>query len=400
MIPELLAPVRDRVSFTAAVNAGANSVYFGLGRLNMRANSKGIMPEELGEIVEMAHQKGVKVYVTVNSIIYQDELGSLDELLVLLRDAGVDAIICWDFAVIQRAKALGMEFHISTQASIANSEAAQFFKDLGASRVVLARELTLEQIADVKSKCDIELEVFAHGAMCVSVSGRCFMSQSIFNRSANRGDCLQPCRREYRITDVETQEELVVGDNYVLSPKDLCTLPILDKLVAAGVTALKIEGRSRSPEYIATVTNAYRQALDAIAENQFDDELKQELMAKLQSVYNRGFSNGFYLGVPGPHDWTDRAANQATHQKLQVGKVLNFYSKINVAYVRVENCSIAVGDTIQIHGPTSGVVECKLESLRDEDGNPLATADKTTATFPVPATVRSGDQVYKIVPVE
>ena len=397
---ELLSPVRDEISFRAAVNAGADAVYFGLGTLNMRVNSRGIDMESLPDIIKHAHENNVKVYVTLNAIVYDEEIELVDNLLAQCKQHNVDAVICWDPAVIELCKKHQLEIHISTQASVSNHFAANHYKSLGAERVVPARELTLEQIAELKKKSDIELEVFIHGAMCVSVSGRCFMSQFVHGRSANRGDCLQPCREHFSVTSTENQYDLALSDGYVMSPKDLCALPILDKVIATGVDSLKIEGRSRSPEYIRMVVSVYRRAIDAVADGTFGEELVNELMEDLKRVYNRGFSTGFLFGKPAFTSWADRRNSQATEKKEYVGKMLNFYRKTNIAHCKIEALDLSVGDKIQIHGTTTGVIEMTIDEMRDEDGNNLTHINRGNITFPSEHILRDSDLIYKIIPVD
>ncbi|MBN2376179.1 MAG: U32 family peptidase [Sedimentisphaerales bacterium] len=397
-MPELLAPVRDDVSFSAALHAGADAVYFGLGQLNMRINSRGFNLDQLPQLVKTAHLQNTRVYVTLNSLVYDSELDRLDEILHHIKASHADAVICWDFAVIEKARQLKIPIHISTQASAANTQTALFYQNLGAQRLVLARELTLDQIKKIKQNTTLQIEVFVHGALCVSVSGRCFMSQHLFNRSANRGDCLQPCRRAYHIIDRETNHELELSDHYVMSPKDLCTLPIIDKLIAAGIDSFKIEGRSRPPEYISTVTAAYRQAIDAVAQGTFDEPLVQKLIADVSRVYNRGFSTGFLFGEPAPQDWSSRPGSAATQRKQYVGPVLNFFKKSSVAYCRIQAAPLSIGDTVQAHGPTTGVVEFKITQLLNDQQHPLNTAQKTKATFPCPHLLRKNDKIYKLLP--
>ncbi len=394
---ELLAPVRDETSFSAVLNAGADSIYVGLGTLNMRVNSKGIAPKILNDIVQQAHHNNVKVYVALNAIVYDDELELVDELLDQVKSAGADAVICWDFAVINKAREKNIPIHISTQANISNIESVKFFESLGARRVVLARELSLEQIKAIKTQTAVEIETFVHGAMCISVSGRCFISQHLFDASANRGDCYQPCRREYTITDKDSNKTLDVGRNYVLSPKDICTIEIMDKLMDAGIDCFKIEGRSRSPEYIKTVTAAYREAIDAIKTGTFNKELIEKLMAELKSVYNRGFSKGFYLNTPSDKDFSQVEGSAATHKKVIVGRVLNYYSKVGVAFASIESAPISINDTIQIHGPTTGVLEFQITNLRTDDKQPTRSLEKQKGTFPCPSNVRLNDVIYKII---
>ena len=396
---ELLSPVRDEVSFRAAVNAGADAVYFGLGSLNMRVNSRGIDIDSLPEIVRHAHKYNVKIYVTLNAIVYGEEIEMVDDLLAKCKKFGVDAVICWDPAVIELCRKHQLEIHISTQASVSNHFAANHYKAIGAERIVPARELTLDQITQLKNNTDIELEVFIHGAMCVSVSGRCFMSQFVHGRSANRGDCLQPCREHFSVTSTENQYDLTLGDGYVMSPKDLCALPILDKVIATGVDSLKIEGRSRSPEYIRMVVSVYRRAIDAIAAGTFGEELVNELMENLKRVYNRGFSTGFLFGKPAFTSWADRRNSQATEKKEYVGKMLNFYRKTNIAHCKIEALDLAVGDKIQVHGFKTGVIEMIIKEMRNEDGTDISHISRGNITFPSEHILRDSDLIYKIIPV-
>jgi U32 family peptidase len=393
---ELLAPVRDITSFNAAIHSGADSVYFGLGSLNMRASSKGIEVSDLKRIVEIAHDKNKKVYITLNVLIYENELKRLDIILDKCKEANVDAIICWDFAVIQKCKEQNIPFHISTQASISNSASARFFEALGASCIVLARECNLEQIKNIKRKIKTKIEVFIHGAMCVSISGRCLISQYLYCESANRGECLQPCRREYKVIEKETGYELELGNNFVMSPKDLCALPVIDKLIEAGIDVFKIEGRSRSAEYVSTVVKAYRTAIDSFYEQKFNPELANKLIEDVSKVYNRKFSLGFLFNVPGVEDWTDSDGTSATTRKEYIGKVVNYYNKVKMTYIWIEAGSIAVGDILQIQGPTTGIFEVNVDEIRVEN-NSVETAGKGEATFRVDLKVRPNDKVYKII---
>ena len=395
--PELLSPVRDRVSLVAAISAGADAVYFGVGNLNMRSNSKGITLESLADVVKVAHDQGVKVYVTLNTIIYNEEFPELDAILAAVASADVDAIICWDIAVIQRVKALGVPFHISTQASISNIDAARFYIELGAERFVAARELSLEQISAIRKAVNAEIEVFCHGAMCVSVSGRCFISEFLHGRSANKGECLQPCRAEYHVTDPDSGKELVVGNNYIMSPKDLCTLPVIDRMIEAGIDSFKIEGRSRAPEYVASVTKAYRRAIDAYFSGNYNQQLVDELITEVEKVYNRGFSQGFLMGKPTVNDWADRYGSAASQKKVFCGKVINYFKKAGVAYAGITSQPLSVGDTIQVHGETTGIIEFKIESLLDEQSQVISTASKCKTTFPCPELIRRNDDIYRIV---
>ncbi len=391
---ELLAPVSDRVMLKAAIDAGADCVYFGLNKLNMRAAGKNFTLEELPEIVKQCHDNNVKVFLTVNTIVYDNELEDVKKIVAGAKTAGVDCIICWDMAVIQECKKQGMPFHISTQESVANTEAAKFYKELGAERIVLARECKLEDVKAIKQNSGIEIETFIHGAMCISVSGRCFMSQHLFKRSANRGDCLQPCRREYKIID-EENNELVLGESHVMSPKDLCALPFIDKLIEAGIDCFKIEGRVRSPEYVKTVVSAYREAIDAYEKGLFNKELTDKLVEKLKTVYNRGFSSGFYLGLPTADDFTDTHGSKATTKKVYIGYVKKFYKQPSVAEIKAEAGKISVGDKIMIQGPTTGVQEQIIESMEIYHEQ-VKEAEKRDVGIKLNFIARENDKVFVI----
>lgn len=389
MIPKILAPVRDKTSLTAAINSGADAVYLGIGELNMRIHHSGIDLTQLPDIVKAAHKRSVEVYVVLNVIVYDHEISRVNEIIKEIKNARADAIICWDFAVIAACKKLDMPFHISTQASISNSSAAKFYEKLGAKCLVLARECTLEQIKEIKKNTSCSIEVFCHGAMCVSVSGRCFMSQFLNCTSANRGTCAQPCRREYHIVDKQTGAELEVADGFVMSPKDLCTLRILDQLVGTGINVLKIEGRARSPEYISTVTRAYKKALHAIEKGQYTDTLKDNLMKELQKVYNRGFSTGFLFGKPAEDGWAHSGNSLATEKKEYAGFVSNYFKKIHVAEVKLRSGALDNGSTIYIQGANTGIQRVDIADIRHHDDS--------TVTFPCSVKIRSGDEIYRII---
>jgi putative protease len=353
---ELISPAGDWISLRAAVEAGADAVYFGLKEYSMRAAAKNFNLSELKKVVEFCHKNKVKAYLTLNTIIYENELDKIKKILKEAKKAKVDAVHAWDMSVVEEARKLKIPVHLSTQASVSNSESAEFYKKIGISRIILARECNLKQIREIKKKVKaLEIEVFVHGAMCVSVSGRCFISQFLFNKSANRGECLQPCRREYIVEDIEEGHKLKLGSNYVMSPKDLCTLPFIDKLIKAGIDAFKIEGRNRSPEYVKIVTEAYREAIDK--------GYRPELLEKVKTVYNRGFSSGFYLGLPILKDWTDVHGTKATTRKVYVGKIMHFYNKIKVAEIKIEARGLNKGDNLMIQGPTTGIFEQELESM-------------------------------------
>jgi len=362
--PELLSPVAGFDSLNAAVDAGADSVYFGVSELNMRANAKNFKLSDLKKITSFCHKNKVRAYLVVNTIVYQNELPKVKKILKSAKQAKIDAVILWDMAVLEEAKKLKLEIHLSTQASVSNSTAANFYKKQGITRVIPARECTLKQVKEIKKNSKVEIETFIHGAMCVSISGRCFLSQEIFNRSANRGDCLQPCRRKYIIKDSEEGHELNLGENFVMSPKDLCSLPFIDKLIKAGIDSFKIEGRNRSPEYVKTVTSVYRNAIDDYFAKKLTKKKIQTYIDKLKTVYNRGFSKGFFLGLPTAKDFTDTYGSKATTRKQYVGFVKNYYKNVNAAEIKLEAAGIKEGDNLLIIGNKTGVIEETVSSMQ------------------------------------
>lgn len=396
MKPELLSPVQDFVSLQAAIDAGADSIYFGVNELNMRMGAKNFTIKDIKKVVETCHKNKVKAYLALNTIVYDNEFKNVITILKEAKKVKIDAVIAWDFLVIYEANKLNLPIHISTQASIANFEAIKTlkkqFKNL--KRVVLARELSLEQIKYIikklkDKKIGVDIEVFIHGAMCVSVSGRCFLSQEIFGKSANRGECLQPCRRKYLIKDVEEAHELELGEEYVMSPKDLCALPFLDKLIKAGIHAFKIEGRNRSPEYVKAVTEVYREAIDCPKAN------KKKLMDKLKTVYNRGFSSGFYLGKP-INEWAKVYGSKATKKKELLGYVKNYYKNVGVAEIKLLHNDLHIGDNIMFQGNKTGVFEQKVVSMQINHKD-IAVAKKCKSFgLKTAKQVRENDKVYLI----
>ena len=406
-LPELLAPVGDRASFQAALDAGADALYLGLGRFNMRRALDGkLEANQLPGLVRQAHARGVRLYLTFNTIVYQGELERLGQELAAARAAGVDAVIASDWAVITRARALSLPVHVSTQMSVSNAEAVRFLAAQGVERVVLARECTLAEIAAIAQETGVPIEVFAHGAQCVAVSGRCFLSQTTYGCSASRGQCLQPCRRRYRISEVLEGEgpaaEFEVGTGseggYLLSAKDLCTLPILPDLVKAGVASLKIEGRARNPEYVACVVRAYRTALDAIAAGRYDEACRAACLREVERVYHRPFAQGLLLGRPGgPGQFAGTDANGATECKRYLGVVRNYYARAGVAEIFVHDGELRVGVRLAFHGPKTGVVACTCAELRQDAHTPEAVGRGAWATLRVPQRVRPGDKVYCVL---
>ena len=395
--PELLAPAGNWTMLRTAVKAGANAVYFGIDKLNMRAKAKNFTIEGLPEIVKYCKQNNVDTHLTLNSIVFEDNLNDLDEIILAAKKAKVDLIICWDMSAIQKCIEYKMPFCISTQASISNSSAAKMYKSLGAKRIVLARECTLDKIKEIKENTEMEIETFVHGAMCVAVSGRCFMSHHVFNKSANTGECIQPCRREYEIYDPESDRSLLLGKDYVMSPKDLCTIEFIDKLIDAGIDSFKIEGRKRSPEYISKVVSAYRKAIDLYFEDKLTDEIKKKMFLELNKVYNRGFSSGFYFGEPSGDDYAVKYGSSATSKKMYVGKVINYYKKTRIVHIKLEAGSLSINDEIYIIGETTGVVENKIEFIVKEEKEIITGEKGDDITFTSEEIVRKGDQVYKII---
>lgn len=404
---ELMAPAGSFEALRAAIDAGADSVYFGVGRLNMRAGAAAsFSPEDIPEIVSICHAAGVRAYQTVNTAIFDEEFPALDELLERAHATGVDAIIAADVAVILRARALGLTVHISTQANITNLAAVRFYAQW-ADVVVLARELNLRQIAAI-TECIaaegitgpsgelVRVEMFAHGALCMSYSGKCYLSLHNSGHSANRGECRQICRRRYRVTDPDTGDELDVEGRYILSPKDLCTIDFLDTFLAAGVSVLKIEGRARGAEYVARVVSAYSQALKALANGSYDTAVAAKLKEELSSVFNRGFWGGYYAGAE-MVEHSRHHGSAATRRKVYVGKVINFYQRLSVAEVAVEAAPVSTGESLFWMGRTTGVVEQVLapEDLHVSDAPVSCAAQGTTCSIRTNVTVRRGDKLYK-----
>lgn len=398
--PELLAPVGNWEMLVTAVKAGADAVYFGVDMLNMRAKAKNFTRNELIEITDYCRENDVDAHLTVNSIVYNDELEVLDDLIKQAKDSGVDLIICWDMSVIEKCLKYDIPFCISTQASISNSAAVNMYKKLGAKRVVLARECTLDKIKEIKSFTDMEIETFVHGAMCVAVSGRCFMSHDAFGKSANRGECIQPCRREYEIHDTEGDNTFIIGQDYVMSPKDLCTIQFVDQIIEAGIDSFKIEGRKRSPDYIAKVISTYRNAIDLHFDGGLTDKIKEKMYTELQKVYNRGFSTGFYFGTPDGDAFTDRYGSSATTKKMYAGKVLNYFSNKKVAHVKLESAGIINNETVLIIGNKTGCIETTISNML-KSGVGITEAKKgDDITFVCNEDVRPRDKVYKIIEVD
>lgn len=382
---ELLAPVGNFPMLVAAINADADAVYFGLKKFSMRATAKNFTIKDLDKINKICKQKKIKKYLTLNTIIYNNELNKLERVIKKVKGK-IDAIICWDLAVIQLCKKYKIPFHISTQASVSNIESAKFYKKLGAKRIILARELNLKQIKAISKIIDVEC--FIHGAMCVAVSGRCFTSQFLFNKSANRGKCLHPCRRSYIVKDKEGNE-LKVYNNKIFSAKDLCSLPFIEKLKKAGIKSFKIEGRNRDPRYVDVVTKTYRKALDKKLNQK---EIVQGIK-ELKKVYHKGFSSGFYLGLPTSDDFAKIEHSAAKEKKHFVGKIIHYYDKIKVASIKLVS-NLKVGDKIVIIGKTTGVVNSKINAI-EKNKNRIKNAKKgENIAIKISKKVKKNDEVY------
>ena len=373
---EIMAPAGSFECLAAAIQGGADSVYFGVGNLNMRSRSAAnFAPEDLGEVVRRCHEAGVKAYLTLNITLYPGDMDDMRQALVAAREAGVDAVIASDMACIQVCRELGLEVHISTQLSISNVEALRFYAAF-ADVVVLARELNLHQVREIVDAIErericgpsgelVRVEMFAHGALCMAISGKCYMSLHTFGQSANRGACLQVCRRGYEVTDLETGGQLNIDHEYIMSPKDLCTIEFMDKMVAAGVKVFKIEGRARSAEYVRRCSECYRAAADAVQAGTFTPELAAELKARLAEVFNRGFWDGYYQGAR-LGEWSSVYGSQATMRKVYLGKVTNWFDRLGVAEIKVETQDLHRGETLMAIGATTGEVEFLADDIRLE----------------------------------
>ncbi len=384
---ELLAPVGNFPMLVAAVNAGADAVYFGLKEYSMRTTTKNFKIKDLDKIEKICKPKKIKKYLTLNTIIYDDEITKVEKIIKKVKGR-IDAIICWDFSVINLCKKYKIPFFISTQASVSNIESAKFYKKLGAKRIVLARELNLKQIKEISKVIDVEC--FAHGAMCISISGRCFISQFLFNKSANRGTCIQPCRRSYIVKDEQEGYELKVQNNKVLSAKDLCTLPFIEEMKKSGIKGFKIEGRNRDARYVDKVIRIYKKALDKkLTEKEIQNGIKE-----LKKVYNKGFSSGFYLGLPTSDDFSKIEHSSATEKKHFVGKVTHYFPKIKVATIKLVS-ELNVGDEIVIIGKTTGLKSSKIKHIEIKKTSVQKGKKRDEIGIKLPK-VKKNDEVYKI----
>ncbi|MBR2235517.1 MAG: U32 family peptidase [Prevotella sp.] len=414
---EVMAPVGSRESLAAALQAGADSIYFGIERLNMRAGSASAFTiDDLKDIAEQCRQQGVKSYLTLNTIIYDDDIALMHQIVDAARQAGISAIIASDVAVMQYCRAFSVgggsasatpiEVHLSTQLNISNTEALRFYAQF-ADVVVLARELQIEQVEKIHQAIEqehicgpsgqpVRIEMFCHGALCMAVSGKCYMSLHAANRSANRGECIQVCRRSYTATDNETGHQLEIDNKYIMSPKDLKTVRFIDRLMRAGVRVFKIEGRARGPEYVYQTVRCYKEAIQAVLDGTFTEEHKDKWDERLARVFNRGFWDGYYQGqLLG--EWNKSYGSNATERKVYVGRATKFYSRLSVGEFAVEATTFKLGDKLLVTGPTTGVMYLTATEIHDQDGQPVSEAPQgRLCAIPVSGKVRPNDKLFKL----
>lgn len=407
---ELMAPAGNFESLQAALDNGADSVYFGVEQLNMRARASiNFTLDDLPEISARCSAINVRTYLTLNTIIYDHDLSLLKTLLDKAKAAGITAVIAMDQAVIAYARQIGMEVHISTQINITNIETVKFYTTF-ADTIVLSRELSLNQIKKITTQIEnenicgpsgnlVEIEIFGHGALCMAVSGKCYLSLHSHNSSANRGACKQNCRKKYTVTDQETGFEIELDNEYMMSPKDLCTIDFLDEIANAGISVLKIEGRGRAPEYVATVIHCYREAIDAINDGSYSKEKTDYWMGLLKTVYNRGFWSGYYLGQK-LGEWSPASGSMATQRKVYIGKGSHFYPKSNIAEFIIEAYDLKMGDSILITGPTTGAKEATVTTMMTADCVTERATKGDTITLPLDFRIRPSDKLYKLVKTE
>ncbi len=404
---EIMAPVGSRESLAAAIQAGAGSIYFGIGQLNMRSHSANHFTiEDLKEIAETCNERGIKTYLTVNTVIYGEDINAMREIIDAAKAANITAVIVSDVAVMVYCRQVGMEVHLSTQLNISNIEALKFYAQF-ADVAVLARELNMEQVAEIYRQIEeqdirgprgelVRIEMFCHGAFCMAISGKCYMSLHDSNRSANRGQCTQICRRSYTVTDNETGNQLEIDNKYIMSPKDLKTIRFIDKMMKAGVRVFKIEGRARGPEYVYEVVTCYKEAIQSVLDGTYTEEKKDKWDERLSTVFNRGFWDGYYQGQR-LGEWTKNYGNKATEKKVLVGKVMKYFSKLGVAEIAVEASEIEKDQNMLITGPTTGIMKFDASEIR-YDLKPVEKAEKGwRVSVPVPDKVRPNDKVYKLL---
>ena len=412
---EIMAPVGSRESLAAAIQAGADSIYFGIEKLNMRAHSASTFTiDDLKEIAQTCREHGIKSYLTVNTIIYGEDIPLMHEIIDAAKAADISAVIASDVAVMTYCNRVGQEVHLSTQLNISNIEALRFYAQF-ADVVVLARELNMDQVADIyRQVCEehicgpsgelIRIEMFCHGALCMAISGKCYMSLHAANRSANRGECIQVCRRSYTATDNETGYQLDIDNKYIMSPKDLKTIRFIDRMMKSGVRVFKIEGRARGPEYVYTVVKCYKEAIQAVLDGSFTEERKDEWDKRLSTVFNRGFWDGYYQGqLMGGQlmgEWNKNYGSNATERKVYIGKGTKYYSKLGVAEFTVEANTFKVGDKMLITGPTTGVIYVTPSEIHDDNGPVTEAQQGSRVSIAVPEKVRPSDKLFKLVKSE
>ncbi len=404
---EIMAPAGSFESLQAAIDNGAGSVYFGIEQLNMRARASiNFTMDDLPEIHRRCDEKGVRTYLTLNTIVYNHDLSLIKKICNAAKEAGISALIASDQAVIGYARSIGQEVHISTQLNVTNIESVKFYS-LFADVMVLSRELSLRQVREICYEIEreqikgpsgdlVQIEVFGHGALCMAVSGKCYLSLHTQNASANRGACKQNCRRKYKVIDLEDGHELEIDKEYIMSPKDLCTINFLDQLVDTGISVIKLEGRGRAPEYVATVTRCYKEAVDAIENGTYTSVKVEAWMDELDKVYNRGFWGGYYLGQE-LGEWTDTSGSSASQKKVYLGKGVRYFPKINIAHFKIESLELTVGDRVLVTGPSTGAVETTVASLKVDDRLVESAGKGDDCTFPMDHKIRTSDKLYKIV---
>lgn len=403
---EIMAPVGSRESLAAAIQAGADSVYFGIGRLNMRAHSaSAFTADDLRDIASECSAHGIKTYLTVNTIIYDEDMDAMRQTVDAALAAGISAVIASDVAVMEYCRRVGMEVHLSTQLNISNTEALRFYARY-ADVVVLARELRLEQVAEIHRRIaegpicgpsgqPVRIEMFCHGALCMAISGKCYMSLDTAGRSANRGECVQICRRSYTVTDTETGNLLEIDNKYIMSPKDLKTVRFIDRMMESGVRVFKIEGRARGPEYVYNVVRCYKEAIAAVLDGTFTEERKDEWDRRLATVFNRGFWDGYYQGQT-LGEWNTNYGSNATERKVYVGRGVKYFAKIGVAEFSVDAAEFSVGDKLLITGPTTGVIYVTPDEIHDDVQAVQTARQGTRVAIRVPAKVRPSDKLFRI----
>lgn len=404
---EIMAPVGSRESLAAAIHAGANSVYFGIGKLNMRSHSANHFTiDDLKEIAETCNAQNIKTYLTVNTVIYGEDITTMHEIIDAAKDANITAVIASDIAVMMYCRQVGVEVHLSTQLNISNIDALKFYAQF-ADVAVLARELNMDQVKEIHEQIikqnicgpkgqPIRIEMFCHGAFCMAISGKCYMSLHDANRSANRGECVQICRRSYTVTDNETGNQLEIDNKYIMSPKDLKTIRFINRMMDSGVRVFKIEGRARGPEYVHTVVTCYREAIQSVLDGTFTEEKKDKWDERLSTVFNRGFWDGYYQGQK-MGEWTKEYGNKATEKKVLIGKVMKYFSRLGVAEIAVEANTFAKGDKLLITGNTTGAMFLNAEEIR-YDLKPVDVAEQGwRVSIPVPDKVRPNDKLFKLI---